>query len=232
MKYNFHILFATFLAAFVTGVAAHDEETLFNVVNLLAQSEREIPNDEMLVILAAEEEGSDASRIAAEINREMQWALDIIGSYSEVDSKTGNYRTYPVYNKQTITGWRASQEVEIRSKDMATLTGLVGKLQTRLQVKQMNFRPTDASRKQHENELIEEAMIAFRERVEIISKHMSSSDYRIVNLNVNTGSSGPPILYERAAMETMDLDSTVSPSVEAGVSEITVTINGSVQFFE
>lgn len=227
----FRIVFAAFLLFFFVGVPAHEDETLFNVVHLQAQSEREIPNDEMLVVLAVEQEGSDASRIAADINKDMQWALEIIKPRDAVESKTGNYRTYPVYNKQTITGWRASQQVEIKSQDMAVLTGLVGQLQARLQVKQMNFRPTDAARKQHENELIEDAMVAFRERVEIIKKHMKNADYRIVNLNINTGSSGPPILYERAAMKTMDLDTAVSPAVEAGSSKITVTVNGSVQFF-
>jgi len=231
MYSTFRFVSAVILLVFASPGVAHDEETLFNVVHLQAQAEREIPNDEMLVVLAAEQEGSDASRIAAEINKDMQWALDIIQSYGDVDSKTGNYRTYPVYNKQTITAWRASQQLEIKSTNMAALTELVGKLQTKLQVKQMNFRPADAARKQHENELIEEAMLAFRERVGIIKKHMSNGDYRIVNLNINTGGSGPPILYERAAMKTMDLDSTVSPGVEAGTSKITVTVNGSVQFF-
>jgi predicted secreted protein len=210
--------------------SAHEDETLFNVFNLQAQAEREIPNDQMIVTLATEHEGSNAASISQEINRDMQWALDIIKTYKDVDSKTGNYQTYPIYNKQTITGWRSSQQIEIKSENMAGLTELVGKLQEKLQVTQMNFSPTDATRKQHENELIEEAMLAFRERVAIVGKHMDQKSHRIVNIHINTGGYQPPIMYERA-MKTMAMDVAPSLAVEAGMSKITVTVNGSVQFF-
>jgi predicted secreted protein len=212
-------------------VYSHEEETLFNVINLQSQAEREIPNDQMIVILATEHEGSDAARISQEINRDMQWALDIIKTYKDINSKTGNYQTWPVYNKQTITGWRSSQQVEIKSENVAGLTELVGKLQEKLQVKQMNFSPTDAARKRHENELIEEAMQAFRERVEIVGRHMEQKSHRIVNIHINTGGHFSPIMYERAAMKTMAMDIATPPAVEAGVSKITVDISGSVQFF-
>jgi predicted secreted protein len=211
-------------------VNAHEAETLFNVINLQAEAEREIPNDQMTVILATEHEGSNAASISQDINKDMQWALDIIKTYKDVNSKTGNYQTWPIYNKQTISGWRSSQQVEIRSENMAGLTELVGKLQEQLQVRQMTFSPTDATRKQHENELIEEAMVAFKERVAIVGKHMDQKSHRIVNININSGGYQPPIMYERA-MKTMAMDSSLAPSVEAGMSKITVTVNGSVQFF-
>ena len=229
MNSVFSTAIAIFLAVFVPGATAHDEETLFNVVHLQARAEREIPNDEMLVVLAAEEEGSDAARIATEINTHMQWALDIVGTYANIDSKTGNYRTYPVYDRQTITGWRASQQLELKGNDMAALTGLVGKLQQRLQVKQMSFHPGDAARRKHENELIGEAIAAFSERVEIVKRQLGTTDYRIVNLNINTGGPDPYMVYEQAAMRTMD--QAAKPAVEAGESKLTVTVNGSVQFF-
>jgi predicted secreted protein len=225
------ILLTSLVFAQSMPVYSHEEETLFNVINLQAQAEREIPNDQMIVILAAEHEGSDAARISQEINKDMQWALDIIKTYKDINSKTGNYQTWPVYNKQTITGWRSSQQVEIKSENVAGLTELVGKLQENLQVKQMNFSPTDATRKRHENELIEEAMLAFRERVAIIGKHMDQKSHRIVNIHINTGGHFPPIMYERAALKTMAMDVAPPPAVEAGVSKITVDISGSVQFF-
>lgn len=225
-----HYLLTCFLLAPAYSASAHKAETLFNVINLQADAEREIPNDQMTVLLATEHEGSNAASISQEINKDMQWALDIIKTYKDVDSKTGNYQTWPIYNKQTITGWRSSQQVEIKSENMAGLTELVGKLQEKLQVKQMTFSPTDATRKQHENELIEEAMAAFKERVAIIGKHMDQKSHRIVNIHINSGGYQPPIMYERA-MKTMAMDSSVAPAVEAGMSKITVTVNGSVQFF-
>lgn len=226
-----HFLFACLFYFLAFPASAHEDETLFNVVNLQAQAEREIPNDQMIVVLATEHEGNNAADISKDINHDMQWALDIIKTYKDVDRNSGNYQTWPVYNKQTITGWRSSQQIELKSRNIPRLTDLVGKLQERLQIKQMTFSPTDATREKYENELIEEAMEAFKARVIIIGKHMDQESHRIVNISINTGGYQPPIMYERAAMKTMTLSSSITPAVEAGSSKISVTINGSVQFF-
>ena len=212
------------------NASARDDETLFNVVNLQAQAEREIPNDQMTVILATEHEGREATTITDRVNEDMQWALDIIEKYPFAESRTTNYQTYPVYNKQIISGWRASQQVEIKSTNIKGMSDLVGKLQEKLQVKQMYFSPTDETRKKYEDNLIEEALEAFKNRVTIVKKHMDNMDHRIINININTGGYQPPIPYDRGGlMKSMAMET--APAVEAGTSKITVTVNGSVQFF-
>ena len=208
---------------------AHDEETLFNVVHLQAASEQEIPNDQMTTVLVAEHEGRDAAEIANMVNRDMEWALGLIKQKADVDSKTTNYQTFPVYNKQQIIAWRASQSVEIRSRNIEELSKLVGTLQDKLQVRQMYFSPTDETRKQFENKLIEEALEEFKSRVLIIKKHMDNMDHRIINISVNTGGVRPPVIYADTRMKTMAMEA--APAVEAGTSKLTVTVSGSVQFF-
>lgn len=224
-------LYGCLLSIVTVTANAHDNEPMFNIVNLQAESERDIPNDQMIVILAAEHEGNNPANISRDVNKDMQWALDIIKTFENIESKTGNYQTWPVYSKQTISGWRSSQQVEIKSENITSVTELIGKLQERLQVKQMTFNPADNTRKLHENELIEEAMEAFKERVDIIGKHMDQKNHRIVNININTGGYQPPIMYERAAMKSLSSQNVEQPAVEAGSSRITVNISGSVQFF-
>ncbi len=207
-----------------------DDETLFNTVNLQAQAEREIPNDQMIILIATEHEGSNTTGLTAKINSDMQWALEIINKYSAVESQSKSYQTYPTYRKQVVIGWRASQQIEIKSENIAALTELVGKLQEKLQVKQMSFSPTTETRVRIENELIEEAMQAFLARVEIVKKNMPEKNHRIINLNINTGGYRPPIVHaQRTMMNSMEMAS--APSVEAGKSKLTVTVSGSVQYF-
>ena len=50
---------------------AHDNDPLFNQVSLQAQVEREIPNDQLTVMLAAEAEGKEAAKIADRINKDI-----------------------------------------------------------------------------------------------------------------------------------------------------------------
>ena len=215
----------------VLPVYAHDDdETLFNVVNLQAQAEREVPNDQMIVTLVTEHEGNNAAKLAKTINMDMEWALAIVKQHAFVTYQTKSYSTYPVYDEnQDIVGWRASQELELKSEKIEGLSELTGKLQEKLQVRQMNFTPTDATRKKYEDELIEEAMQAFKARIEIVKKHMDDQNHRIVNINISTGGYQPPYMYERAM--PMAMEKAAAPAVEAGTSKITVTISGSVQFF-
>jgi len=175
------VIICLLLSVYSYSSYAHDNDPLFNQVNLQAQAEREIPNDQLTVMLAVEEEGKEAAKIANKINQDMDWALKIVGNKSEVESRTQAYNTYPIYDKRTVIGWRAIQQLELKSTNITDLSELVGKLQSRLQVKNMRFSPTRETRVQYENELIEEAMIAFKQRIDIIKKHMDNKNVRIVN---------------------------------------------------
>ena len=89
----------------------------------------------------------------------------------------------------------------------------------------MQFSPTRETRVKIENELISEAMDAFRQRAEIINQHMDEKNYRIINLHVNTGNSGP-VMYREAMVSraaTMDMAMEMAPAVEAGTSKVVVT---------
>lgn len=222
-------VFASLLYFLISPVIAHDNEPLFNQVNLQAQSERDIPNDQLTVLLAVEEEGKEAAKIANKINKDMEWALNIAGKHNDIESRSLSYNTYPIYDKRTVIGWRAIQQLELKSTSITELSELVGELQDRLQVKNMKFNPTRETRVRYENELIEEAMLAFKQRIEIVKKHMDEKNVRIINLRVNTGGGRPQPIYAESRM--MAMDSKSAPGVEAGTSKITVTINGSVQFF-
>ena len=223
----FSILFCSLTAV---SVSAHEQETLFNVVQLYANVEREIPNEEMRVTLVAEHQGSNPAEIASQVNADMDWALKLVGRNDGVDSRTMAYNTSPIYRDRNIIGWRASQELELKGREIPDLTRLIGELQGRLQVRQMGFSPTQESRNRHENELIELAMEEFKRKVEIVRKHMDDMDFRIINLNINSNDQiMPRMAYAERA--TMAMSADVAPVVDAGTSRISVNVNGSVQFF-
>ena len=215
------------------SAVAHDTETLFNTVNLRAQAEREIPNDQMMVMLVTEHDGSDAAKVARLINLDMTWALELTKKHAFAKYQTRGYQTWPVYDEdQEISGWHAVQEVEITSVNMEGLSELIGKLQEKLQIRQMSFSPSDTTRRQSEDQLIEEAMQAFRDRIEIVKKKMDEKNYRIVNLTINTGGSPLPMYYERAMAKAPATAMAPPPAVQAGTSRLVVTVDGRVQFIQ
>ena len=214
-----------------TTVGAHEQETLFNTVNLQVQVEADVPNNQMRVVLAVEKEGVDPKEISQSINKSMQWALDITREYPGVTSQSGNYRTTPVYSKQTISSWRAVQELTLESENIDDLSRLTGILQERLQVKGMSFSPSTTLRKKYEDNLVDEGMHTFRDRAEQLRKHMNNMQYRIINININTGRQYPPVVYETSAMRISSSPASTPPAVEAGTSKLTITVSGSIQFF-
>ncbi len=223
------LLFFVFFIYTHNGVA-HEEQTLFNQVYAQAQAERDIPNDEMLTLLVSEHQGKNTGDLSAKVNRDMEWAVKMVKKNKSLEVSTGAYQTYPIYKNADIVGWRVSQEIQLKSRNMAELSEVVGKLQEKLQVRQMQFSASKQTRDDIENELIEEAMRAFKRRVATIEKHMDDKDYRIVNLHINSNGQRPQAMQvQRSMMNSMEIGS--APTVEAGTSKITVTVSGSVQFF-
>lgn len=224
-------VFTCLVLLFNSPARAQDNEPLFNLVNLQVQSERDVPNDQLTILLVVEAEGKEAAKIAEKINKDMDWALNKTRKQENIETRTLSYNTYPVYDKRSVIGWRAMQQLELKSTNVTELTELVGTLQERLQVKNMQFSPKKETREHYENDLIEEAMIAFKQRVEIVKKHMDEKNVRIVNLHVNTGGGHPQPIYQERAMMAMDSMAKSAPAVEAGTSRITVTVSGAVQYF-
>jgi predicted secreted protein len=226
VKYPVCIILCIYLQS-----ASADDNVLYNKVNLQASAVREVPNDQMTVILYSEHQGVDPAKTGDRVNRDMDWALEIIHDDKSIQSSTRSYQTIPVYKDSIITGWRVSQELALQGTDFDKLVARTGDLQSRLQIRQMFFNPTRATRTGIENELIEEALASFRKRAAIIQKQMDGMDYRIVELHIGTDENHfrPVMMQERASVAGMS--AMQMPAVDAGNSTVTVTVSGSIQFF-
>ena len=208
---------------------AHETETLFNQVHIQVQSERDIANDLMQVLLVSEHQGKTPATLARKVNTDTSWALQKAKKDSDFKVSTRAYQTYPDYRDGRVIGWRVSQEIMIKSENMAKLGELVGELQEKLQVRQMQFSASKKSRDTIEDELIDEAMQAFERRAGILKKHMGNQDYRVVNIHVNSNSQVQPMM--RARQRAMAMEMADAPTVEAGTSKVTVSVSGSIQFY-
>jgi predicted secreted protein len=213
-------------ALLITGFSQADTPPRYNQVHLSAQQSESIDNDTMHVTLSTYSEIPDPARLAETINTDMEWALKLARAVKDVDISTRNYRTYPVQHKNKLKIWRGQQDLVLESRDSGRLGKLVTKLQERLQVNAMHFTVSKSKRQQVENRLIDAAMDAFKARADIARKNLGASDYKMVNLSINISGHRPPIpLYARAA--SMEAKSSVA--VEAGESEISVTVSGTVE---
>lgn len=218
------------LWAFLACAAAHAQDrtdALFNLVNLSAQAEREVPNDTMTVVLAVDVEGVDTAALADTVNRTMREALKVAQAYRAVKARSLIYQTLPVYDKSRIVRWRVRQELRLESQDFAQATELVGKLQASMQVSSLVVGLSAEARKQAENGLIAEAISAFHDRAAIVRDAQKVKGYRVKELQVGTGGAQPR--YYAAPRAAMASASMAPPAVEPGSSVLQVTVSGTVQ---
>jgi predicted secreted protein len=209
------------------AAAAQAPETSFNLVSLNAQAEREIPNDLLAAVLAAEAEGVDPAQLADRVNRTMQRALATALAYKGVKTRSGAYQTIPVYDKNRVSRWRVRQELRLESADFAAATELIGKLQANLMVTGMTLTVSGEARRKAENALIAEALSAFEERARVVRDSMKAKGYRVRDLQISPA--GAPVRPLAMASRAVASESFAAPAVEPGTTRILIIVSGTVQ---
>ncbi|MGI9538053.1 MAG: SIMPL domain-containing protein, partial [Desulfocapsaceae bacterium] len=221
------VVFITAVVITISSIAFADEPVQFNIVNLRVEQSREVVNDVMVVIMQAAAQKNSSSEAAQSVNEIMGWADTIIASDQKVKHKTLNYQTRPIYQNKTVTGWTASQQLQLQSHDTEALTKMAGSLQQQLQIVSMRFKVSPERRSGELETLIVEALEAFSTKAELVTRTMKAKDYRLVNVSIDEN--GAPMPYRGMVQAEAMASRAAAPSVEAGESKIQVSVAGSIQ---
>lgn len=219
-----------FVLALLPLAPAHADSTepLFDTVALAAEAESEVDNDRMIATLFAEREGSDAGKLADAVNREIAWALRELQTAKTIEPSTPAYRTFPIYQQGRITGWRVRQSLRLESADVAAMSDMLGKLQSRLGLQQVQFMLSPERRRAVEEDLIKQALARFTTRAAMVAEQLGRGGYRLVGMQVNSGGSRPPMpVPQMAAMRAAE--AVAAPPMQGGQSLVQVTVTGTVQ---
>ena len=225
------LYFAAVLALSGAALAA-DPAPRYNIVELQAEAQREVPNDTLSASLYVELNDANPAALADAINKVANNALRVAKDYKNVRVRSGSNQTYPVYNKGKLQGWRGRAEIRLESKDFEAASGLIGKLQSGMQLGSLGFSVSPEARRQAESELIVEAIGAFKARAEIVRGALAGRGYKLQRLNVNSGHSAPPPRYAMARALTAATPEVAAPDFEGGVSMVTVTAVGAIEVLE
>jgi predicted secreted protein len=217
--------------ASVAAAQAPLEPVRFNQVDLQAEVSREVQNDLMNASLYAEVTDPSAAKVADQLNRIAADALRAAGEFKSVRARSGYAHTYPVYDRANkLTGWRGRTEIRLESKDTQAMAALIGKLQSTMQLGGVSFTVSPELRRQTEDELINEAVAAFRARAEIAAKAIGGRTYKIRRIGLNTGGL-PPVPRPMAAPRALGPQAVevAAPVFEAGTSVVNVAAAGTVE---
>ena len=224
--------FALAAAAAAAGVVQAAEPTAgYNQVVLQAEAQREMPNDMLNATLYVELSDASPVALAAALNRAANEALLAAREFRSVRAYSGNNQTFPIYSKgNVLQAWRARAEIRLESRDFEAASRLMGKLQASMQLGGTTFSVSPEARQQAEDELIAQAVAAFKARARIVQDALSGRSYKIRNLRVNTGFNAPAPRFLRAmAASTAEVP---APGLEGGVSVVKVHTEGTIEVLD
>lgn len=206
---------------------AQDDMPTYDRVSLNATAEREVENDLLIAIVYAEVEDNDQSDAADQVNAAIQWAADRARRAGDIVLQTTQYNTRPIYaNGRRITGWVARQSLRLESTDAEALSELLGTLQDRVAVQSISYGLSRAARDAAEDELIAEALARFDRRASLVASELGRDGYRILQIDVGTPNGFYPVAMRAQAL-AQDAER-LRPEIEAGVQQLSVTVNGTI----
>jgi predicted secreted protein len=199
-------------------------------VSFRVESAREVPNDWLAATLGVDEEGSDAAALAARVNRRMAEALALAKQAAELEVSSGAYQTQPVYDRGKIVRWRASQDLVVEGASVDAITELAGRLQAQgLLLRGVSFSVAPETRKRVEDELIGEALTAFRERAGLIARGLGRRGWNLMSLAIGEPGMPIPYLQQGRTMAMEAADAAVPPALESGKSTLRISIDATVE---
>lgn len=208
------------------GATAAQADT---TVELSAEASRTAPNDLARASVFTEASGTTPGEPGKQVNAKLAEALRLAKSYGAVQVQSGGTQTYPTYGKNgKVEGWRVRSELQLESADPAAMSELLGKLQgANLGLGALSFVPSPSTRAKAEDAATEEAIAAFKERAKRISATLGQP-YKIKQLSVSSHNRMPGPMFRMAAPMAADVASAPMP-VEAGQSQVTVTVSGQIE---
>lgn len=222
---------AAVLLLSLTGFStAHAEVEDRFTVHLTASATEEVDNDLLTATLSVERSGSDSAKLANEIAAIMRRALDEGKKMPAVKLQTSGYSTQPVYerrdNRNLRTGWRITQTLSLESTDTAAAISLIGRLQGfDLQLTGMAFTVSKERREALRVRLTESAIAEWRVRAEATVSRLGGKVWGPHEVSVQDEGSYP--IRPMFRSDLMMTAEAAPPAVEAGTSQIRVTISGS-----
>jgi len=195
-------------------------------VTLSAAATASIPNDRMHASLRAEADNADPAAAAAVVNARMAKALARARAIAGVEASTSGYSSFQITDKAQVTRWRVAQTLKLECGDFTSLSALITQLQADggLVIDSTQFSVSDASRRKAEDSLTQQAIKSWQTRAADAARGFGFDGWRVGNVAIQAGESFRP----QPVMRAMAFDAKAAPpvAVEAGNSDITVTVSG------
>jgi len=202
-----------------------------NVVTLAASATADVTKDLLTVVFGTTREGPDAATVQAQLKSALDAALAEarkVARPRQLEVQTGNFALYPRHTARGISGWQGSTEMVVQGLDAQGIAQLTGRVTT-LNISRVGFSLSREARQRVEAEVAAQAIAAFRDKAQAVSREFGFGGYTLREVSVQTDEppAGVPMPLMRA--QAAGVAGGEALPVEAGKASVLVTVSGSVQ---
>lgn len=197
-----------------------------------------VPNDEAQMNWSVSAQAKTLKEATSQAIKAMNEGLSQIKTVSDaLKLQTQSMNSYPVYGEvkgnetPKIVAWRVSQSLEVVAPDVQLVPAVIEKVNGTLALNGLDFKVSDVARAKYDESLYKLAVADATQRAVWIAQSVGSDAGKVElqSLRFNSSATPRPInLMMRAPAKAM-MDSAVpAPSVEAGTSELNLTVSAEV----
>lgn len=228
------VIASSLVAAMLHAASAQAAEPAerHNIVSFSSAVQQEVTHDMLTMTLQANRTGSVAAEVQAELKKTLDIALTEArraAKADDMDVKTGQFSIQPVYTSNgRIGSWQGQAQLVLQGRDMARIAQTAGKL-NQLNIVNVAYGLSRETQQQYQEELVNQAIIAFRERAQRMAKAFGFEHYVLGEVSVQTGEVGyqmRPMMMMKSAMMSDSAEAAVP--IEPGKGEMNVTVSGHV----
>ena len=201
-------------------------------VSLSATAIVEVPQDELTLTLSTQRDGSNAQEVQTQLKNALDSALTQARRQAQsplMSVSTGRFGLSPRHDRNgKLVGWQGLAELVLKGRDFVRISQIAGQLQT-LTVSSVSFGLSAQLRQEAQSQAQSQAIEQFQKSATEIAKGFGFGGYSLGEIQVNANQVSPVRPYMMAASAKSMADEAAPVPLEAGLSQVSVNVSGSVQ---
>lgn len=201
-------------------------------VSLSASATVQVPQDELTLTLSTQREGSSAPDVQNQLKAALDTALSVARRQAQsplMEVSTGRFGLSPRHDRNgKLVGWQGTAELILQGRDFVRISQTAAQLQT-LSVASVVFGLSSQQRQDAQAQAQSQAIAQFQKNATDIAKGFGFAGYTLGEVHINANQPGPVRPTMMAASMRSAADESSPVPIEAGLSQVSVNVSGSVQ---
>lgn len=218
------------LMTMLLSATAQAESLHYNIISLSASAEKTVARDTMRVVFSIEEMGKNRQEVSNQTttrsNRVIQAARQNRALKAELSSR--NTYSYTLKNQKNTLQWQDSATITVVSSDFGALEKFIAQVQKYAAVQSLSFYTSRQKQSKMEEDLIQQAIQAFRKKAQSITQALGKKQYQIVEMSIDQQHNHAPMMYRTEGVMLASAKA-ATPDTEAGEESLRLQVSGRIQ---